>query len=107
MKRLLLIVFLLAGCQQPMQVSEPSLQQPQIINDQVTQAAPPRAQSQLQSHPYQYLAPQPARNPWLPLAQSRPWRWIVVHHSDTKTGSAASFDRYHKDVHHWDELGYD
>jgi hypothetical protein len=35
------------------------------------------------------------------------WRYIVIHHSDTKVGSAAAFDRYHREVRHWDELGYD
>src|SRR2546421_3711975 len=92
-KRLLPIALLLAGCQQAMQVSEPSLQQPQINTELLTQAPPPRAQPSIQSHPYAYLAPQPARNPWLPYVQSRPWQWIVIHHSDTKSGSAASFDR--------------
>ena len=92
-----------------MQVSEPTLQRPQIVSQAApvaaAQAAIPIAP---QPHPYQYLAPQLARHSWLPFADAapRPWRWIVVHHSDTKTGCAAAFDRYHKDVHHWDELGY-
>ena len=105
------IALLLTGCQQAMQVPEPTLQRPQILSQS---AAPASAQvasqrpspSQAQPHPYQYLAPQPPPNPWIPYAAARPWKWIVIHHSDTKTGSAAAFDRYHKDVHHWDELGY-
>ncbi len=47
-----------------------------------------------------------AQPQWAPSASPRPWRWIVIHHSDTSCGSAASFDRYHRLVRHWDELGY-
>lgn len=89
-----------------MQVSEPTLQRPEIVAQAAPGSPQPRPQSSPQPHPYQYLAPQPPRHPWIPYASARPWRWIVVHHSGTRIGSAASFDRYHKDVHHWDELGY-
>jgi N-acetylmuramoyl-L-alanine amidase len=100
MRRFVFVAFAIAGCQQPLAVSQPTLQRPQVA------AMQPR-QSPARPHPYQYLQPQqPARHPWIPYGQSRGWRWIVIHHSDTATGSAASFDRYHKDVHHWDELGY-
>lgn len=34
------------------------------------------------------------------------WKYIVIHHSASAGGSAALFDRYHRDVRHWDELGY-
>jgi hypothetical protein len=44
---------------------------------------------------------------WVPQARARDWKWIVIHHSDTAVGSATSFDRYHRDVHHWKSLGYD
>src|SRR5258706_7324556 len=114
MRLLLPIALLLAGCQQAMQVPEPTLQRPEISAQatafQSTAPIPqPRpAPSVPQPHPYQYLAPAPAQHPWIPFADAapRPWRWIVIHHSDTKTGCAAAFDRYHNDVHHWDELGY-
>ncbi len=36
---------------------------------------------------------------------SRRWTTIVVHHSATLSGSARSFDRFHRDKG-WDELGY-
>src|SRR4051794_30602690 len=114
MRLLLPIALLLAGCQQAMQVPEPALQrpeisaQPELLQPMAAIPSPRPAPSVPQPHPYQYLAPRPAQNPWVPLADAapRPWRWIVIHHSDTKTGCAAAFDRYHKDVHHWDELGY-
>ena len=45
---------------------------------------------------------------WVPAAgvEERPWRWIVVHHSGTDTGSAAALDAFHRNARHWDELGY-
>ncbi len=44
---------------------------------------------------------------WVPgaRAEKRAWRWIVIHHSATPTGSAGKFDRDHKSKG-WDELGY-
>ncbi len=36
----------------------------------------------------------------------RPWRFIVLHHSATHKGSAAVFDRWHRNHNGWDELGY-
>jgi hypothetical protein len=44
---------------------------------------------------------------WIPEADAtpRPWKWIVIHHSATSTGSAAMFDRMHREKG-WDELGY-
>jgi N-acetyl-anhydromuramyl-L-alanine amidase AmpD len=42
---------------------------------------------------------------WTPTVAPRPWRYIVIHHSATPTGSAAEFDRMHK-AKGWDELGY-
>lgn len=58
--------------------------------------------------PRQHAAPQMAGIPaaWVPPVPSRPWRWIVVHHSDTTTGGAVAFDKMHR-AKGWDELGYD
>lgn len=39
------------------------------------------------------------------MSARRP-RDIVIHHSATDIGSAASFDRRHRLINHWDELGY-
>lgn len=59
-------------------------------------------------------APAPAAAPtaslsvpreWTPRTGSRRWRWIVIHHSATPSGSAAVFDRQHR-AKGWDELGY-
>jgi len=42
---------------------------------------------------------------WIPSARPREWRWIVIHHSASASGSAAVFDRAHR-INGWDELGY-
>jgi len=42
---------------------------------------------------------------WKPAVTPRHWKWIVIHHSATPSGSAKSFDRMHRDKG-WDELGY-
>ncbi len=39
-------------------------------------------------------------------ASARAWRYIVVHHSGTDEGSAAAFDRYHRNVKGWKDLAY-
>ena len=36
----------------------------------------------------------------------RKWNFIVLHHSGTASGSAASFGRHHKQDNGWDGLGY-
>jgi hypothetical protein len=51
-------------------------------------------------------APDPNMCPWEPDVRSIAWRHIVIHHSATDNGSAASFDRLHRLVRQWDELGY-
>jgi len=43
---------------------------------------------------------------WEPPALKRAWRYIVVHHSASRSGSAAVFDNWHRNGNHWDELGY-
>lgn len=37
---------------------------------------------------------------------SNRWTTIVIHHSATVSGSARSFDKYHRETKHWDALGY-
>jgi len=73
-------------------------------------------------HPLPPPAHQPAPRPYPPrtLSATRPqrtwyphstrldpkWTTIVIHHSATSTGSARTFDRYHREKKGWDELGY-
>jgi N-acetylmuramoyl-L-alanine amidase len=43
---------------------------------------------------------------WVPQAAANKWNWIVIHHSATSVGGAGRFDKMHRTVQHWDELGY-
>ncbi|MCK5113288.1 MAG: N-acetylmuramoyl-L-alanine amidase [Phycisphaerae bacterium] len=36
---------------------------------------------------------------------NRPWKYIIIHHSATQTGSAKEFDKMHRRKG-WDEMGY-
>lgn len=42
-----------------------------------------------------------------PSAIERRWKAIVIHHSATDKGSAAIFDKHHKQNNGWDGVGYD
>ncbi|MHC4623844.1 MAG: peptidoglycan recognition protein family protein [Planctomycetota bacterium] len=45
---------------------------------------------------------------WLPPSHlEKRWTAIVIHHSDTVTGSASIFDRYHRENKYWAGVGYD
>jgi len=60
-------------------------------------------------------SPKPSKNidrnipgSWLPPSQlERKWTAIVIHHSGTKQGNAAIFDKWHKEGRHWEGVGYD
>jgi LysM repeat protein len=43
--------------------------------------------------------------PVVPLYRSRPWKYIIIHHSATDDGNALSFYRSHRS-RGWDSLGY-
>src|SRR5687768_17291061 len=90
-RRLLALALLLSGCQQTSQHAQapaPSLSRPTTLPP-----PPPRHMG-------------PVRHPWAPAVASRPWRYIVLHHSDTVRGSAVSFDKYHREHNGWHSLGY-
>jgi N-acetylmuramoyl-L-alanine amidase len=42
---------------------------------------------------------------WVPIVPARPWKWIVIHHSASPTGSMAIFDKEHR-AKGWDGVGY-
>ncbi len=45
---------------------------------------------------------------WLsPSRLEKKWTAIVIHHSATKNGSAAIFDRWHRENKYWEGVGYD
>lgn len=44
---------------------------------------------------------------WIPpRGVSNRWTDIIIHHSAGPSGGARAFDAYHRNVRHWDELGY-
>jgi len=129
---LLVALLLLAGCQiyeTPAYVTSPPIvgydrerplpPAPYVVRiepDTRRGYLPPRYNPPRPRPPYARVTPpQPAPTPpaaaiprgWrIAPDHAHAWRWIVIHHSDTTVGSATSFDRYHRLVHHWDELGY-
>lgn len=45
---------------------------------------------------------------WLPPTQlEHKWTALVIHHSATRNGNAAIFDKMHKEEKHWEGIGYD
>jgi len=45
---------------------------------------------------------------WRPTYQvEKKWMAIVIHHSGTGNGSAALFDKWHREGRHWEGVGYD
>ncbi|MFQ5843997.1 MAG: peptidoglycan recognition family protein [Planctomycetota bacterium] len=53
----------------------------------------------------------PGRKPlpasWAPAAPERRWRHIVIHHSASDRGNAATLDAFHRHSRGFDSLGYD
>jgi len=44
---------------------------------------------------------------WLPSSQvEKKWMAIVIHHSGTRTGNTAIFDKWHREGNHWEGVGY-
>ncbi len=80
----------------------------------------PAAEPQFEPPPLRIPAPprpvpqgdytSPARPPRvsgrLDVPLKRRWKYIVIHHSGTASGSAAVFDRYHREHNNWRGVGY-
>src|SRR5690349_7451614 len=66
----------------PPNFSAPTIEAPVVV-------APPPAPVQIAPAPLK-PAPKPVsgESAWVPNAPARPWKWIVVHHSATPSGSA-------------------
>jgi hypothetical protein len=102
-----LVLLVLTGCQaQRSAVTDQGLPQPNFDGPVVVAPVAP-APSALPPvaipMPPQGHADVPAE--WIPPVPANHWRWIVIHHSATPAGSAAVFDREHRNKG-WDELGY-
>lgn len=104
-----LLVLLIAGCQPKTgvvgEIPQPNFNGPNIavaaapqkIATPIAPVSVPRGRPSLPGLAYEAA--------WVPKAPARPWKWIVIHHSATPSGSAAVFDREHREKG-WDELGY-
>ena len=45
---------------------------------------------------------------WLPPSSvEKKWTAIVIHHSGTRNGNTAIFDKWHRESNHWQGVGYD
>lgn len=89
------VVVLAVGCQ-----PEPK---PQVISYQPYEALEPADVSP----PGSPDSSRPGNLPggWIPQGQERDWTAIVIHHSATRNGNAAVFDRAHR-ARNWDGVGY-
>jgi len=98
------LMILLAGCQvgPSVELPPPNFNAPPVVAQAPVPMSPERA-------PTPAIADRVARVPgpreWNPAVKARAWRWIVIHHSATPTGSVNAFDRIHRDKG-WDECGY-
>ncbi len=92
-------VFVLSGCayhDEPM---------PKITEDYSSKVVQPRVSKPSVSRTDIYT--NIPRN-WLPSPQlKKKWTAIVIHHSGTKKGNAAIFDKWHRESNHWEGIGYD
>ena len=43
---------------------------------------------------------------WLPSRPDRAWSAIIIHHSATREGNAALFDKWHRENNGWEGVGY-
>lgn len=81
----------------------------QVISDlpihELELNSPPPAAPIRQARPSGIRRPSGLLNNEWAASSRRPWRYIVIHHSATDFGSAASFDADHR-KRGWDELGY-
>jgi N-acetyl-anhydromuramyl-L-alanine amidase AmpD len=100
-------VMFAAGCQTQL-VRDPPAPYfgPRVTSGMITPGAAPSSNAAT----LRDIATKPAStrwntSEWRPDGPERAWRYIVIHHSATPTGSADEFDRMHR-AKGWDELGY-
>jgi len=93
---ILLSVALIVGCQtKPMsaRLPAPTFDGPRIVAGGSTRSTGPIASRQT------------GPSDWSPRAPARQWKWIVIHHSASPTGSMIAFDKEHR-AKGWDGVGY-
>ena len=111
------IGFFLSGCQQNKSTVVAKLPAPNLDGPVVHAAAPvakvaPTTKPAVANQAVAVAEAQKSRGQrngvpqeWLISVPANSWQYIVIHHSATPAGNAASFDRMHK-AKGWDELGY-
>lgn len=102
-----LVLFLAVGCESTGLVKNlpaPNFNGPEIVKAAPVAPLPVAPQASVQ--PPRPPITRPQHPEWAPRASAHAWKWIVIHHSASTTGSAAIFDRVHREERGWDELGY-
>jgi len=102
----LFVAALLAGCQHETadRLPLPSLEGPHVAaGGAEPQAKGPKVTDPPESDTRTKTPAVP--DDWIPRAAANNWQWIVIHHSATPAGSAATFDMAHRRKG-WDELAY-
>ncbi len=105
---LVVLLGFLAGCQPQAAVGTlplPSLSPPVLAQRQPLPPSRPQAISAVRATPVTTARASNAPAGWVAPVPAHAWRYIVIHHSATAAGSAATFDRSHRQ-RGWDELGY-
>ena len=83
---------------------------PQIVSGSsfTSKSIPPRVTPRRNYRDYRSSTYSNIPQSWFPPSQlEKGWRAIVVHHSATRTGNAAIFDKWHRERNHWEGVGYD
>ena len=118
----LAVTLLVAGCsesrQKPSRYASPifatrthSMARATHYDPRPMYAAPARQSDYLRPRPSPPPPPRAAarvnNSAWVPPGGfSDRWTDIVIHHSASDSGGAVAFDRHHRMVNKWDELGY-
>jgi hypothetical protein len=99
-------LFVLSGCM----TNEPM---PQITYDndysyKGSETVKPRLSTPAPSRAVSTGGSVPVSQEWLPPSVvEKKWTAIVIHHSGTKSGDTAIFDKWHRENNHWQGVGYD
>jgi hypothetical protein len=93
-------LFVLGGCayEEPMPEIAYDYQETEAVKPRLTTPAPSRVVPSRESISSEW---QP------PSSVEKRWTAIIIHHSGTKNGNAAIFDRWHREGNHWQGVGYD
>ncbi len=98
------LAFLLTGCA----TKEPM---PQIVYDygaiSPVRPTPPPQPPVVQPKPLTVTQGYIPRSWFPPSRLEKSWSAVIIHHSATRTGNAAIFDKWHREENGWEGVGYD